>query len=137
MTLLEAAKKAKAERRSVFIIGNGGSYANAMHICNDLLSVGVRAFTMDPSTLTAFSNDHGYPYAFQRWLHVVANPSDILIALSGSGKSANILKAIDAAESMGLDVVKVFGAANGFQMQEAEEVQIRLGHAAMKALKNG
>ncbi len=56
MSLLEKIRKA----RRVYLIGNGGSYANAMHISNDLNAVCIRAYTLDPATLTASGNDHGY-----------------------------------------------------------------------------
>ncbi len=124
---------AKAGR--VYIIGNGGSYANAIHICNDLLSVGVRAFTLDPATLTAFANDYYYEVAFSRWLWVVGERGDLLIALSGSGKSKNILLAIEMAESLGMEVHKIFGAEQGLAMQEAEEIQVKMGHIAMMKLR--
>lgn len=129
-SLAERVKKAKR----TYIIGNGGSYANAVHICNDLLSVGVRAYVLDPATLTATANDVGYAHVFARWLRVVAEPGDLLIALSGSGKSPNILKAIDMAEDIGMDIEKVFGAPR-FDMQAAEEHQVFLGHQLRQALK--
>ena len=118
----------------MFIIGNGGSYANAIHICNDLLMCGVKAFTLDPSSLTASANDYGYESVFERWIEVVGEDADLLIALSGSGKSANILRAIAAAERKGMDVARVFGAP-ALDMQAAEEAQIAIGHQIMRALK--
>ena len=120
----------------VYIVGNGGSYANAVHLCNDLLSVGIRAFAPDPATLTAFANDHGYETVFAKWLSVVGEKGDLLIALSGSGKSANILKACDEAERIGMHVHREFGAAQGFDMQASEERQIWLGHELMRALRD-
>lgn len=131
MSLVQAVSKAKR----TYVIGNGGSYANAVHICNDLLGVGVKAFTLDPATLTAFANDYGYETVFARWLNVVGEKGDLLIVLSGSGKSPNILKAVEAAQEIGMEVVKVFGAEAGLGMQKAEEEQIRLGHEVMLALK--
>ena len=131
MTLSERIKRAK----HVFIIGNGGSYANAVHLCNDLLGCGVKAFTLDPATLTAFANDFAYEHVFSRWLQVVGEPTDLLIALSGSGKSPNILHAIALAEKMGMDVWREFGAAQGLDMQSAEERQIFLGHEVMRELR--
>lgn len=130
MTLSERIKRAK----HVFIVGNGGSYANAVHICNDLLGCGVKAFTLDPATLTAFANDFAYEYVFSRWLQVVGEPTDLLIALSGSGKSSNILNAIALAESKGMDVERVFGAP-ALDMQSAEEHQIFIGHQLMRELR--
>lgn len=120
--------------KRVFIIGNGGSYANAMHVCNDLLSKGIKTFTLDPATLTAFSNDHGYENAFARWISVVGEKGDVLVCFSGSGKSSNILNAISMAEDRGLEVVKVFGP--DLTMQRAEEVQLEWGHDLWRQLKN-
>lgn len=120
--------------RHVYIIGNGGSYANAVHICNDLLGCGVKAFTLDPATLTASANDFGYETVFSRWIDVVGEPGDLLIALSGSGKSPNILNAIALAERRGMNVERIFGAP-ALDMQSAEEHQIFLGHEVMRKLR--
>ena len=130
MSLSERIKWAGA----VYIIGNGGSYANAMHIANDLIACGIRAHTLDPATLTATANDYGYEHVFSRWLRVFANRGDLLIALSGSGKSPNILNAISVAEEIGMDVERVFGAPR-LGMQEAEERQVILGHELMRQLR--
>ena len=121
--------------RRVYIVGNGGSFANAAHIANDLLSVGIKAYTLDSATLTAFANDYGYENAFALWLRVVAESGDTLIALSGSGKSPNILNAIAEAEKIGMRVERVFGAEAGLDMQAAEEAQLALGHEIMRRRK--
>lgn len=120
--------------KKVFLIGNGGSYANAVHIANDLLACGVKAFTIDPATLTAIGNDYGYSHIFSRWLRVVAESGDLLIALSGSGKSPNILAAIVEAEHIGMDIEKVFGAPR-YDMQSAEEEQLWMGHEIMRKIR--
>ena len=127
------ADQIKAAKR-VFIIGNGGSYANATHICNDLLACGVPAFTLDPATMSASANDYGYETVFARWLNVVCAEGDLLIALSGSGKSPNILSAIRVAEGKGVRVIRIFGNERGEDMQTAEEAQIRIGHTIWRAL---
>jgi len=87
---------------------------------------------MDPATLTAFANDHGYEEAFARWIHIVGEPMDLLIALSGSGKSKNILNAIQTAKAIGMDVWEEFGSAQGLGMQDAEERQLKIGHEFLK-----
>ena len=120
--------------KRIYIIGNGGSYANAAHICNDFLSVGLKAHTMDPATLTAFSNDYGYEHAFSKWLSIVAERRDLLIALSGSGKSPNILRAVRMAEMIGMDAFTLFGAPH-LEMQAAEEQQLKWGHEQMLKLR--
>lgn len=133
MTLTEAIEQSGR----VYLIGNGGSYANATHMCNDLLACGVRAYTLDPATLSAFANDYGYEVAFSRWLSVVGESGDLLVALSGSGKSPNILNAIAEAERIGMLVYRIFGNERGEDMQTAEEAQLLIGHAARAVLMQG
>src|SRR3990167_6488327 len=131
MTLVERIRRA----RHVYVIGNGGSYANSIHLANDLIAVGVKAYTLDPATLTAAANDYGWYQGFVRWIKTVGERGDLLIALSGSGKSPNILMACEAAEKIGMDVHREFGAVQGLDMQAAEEAQLRLGHELMRALR--
>lgn len=125
------------EARRVYLIGNGGSYANAVHICNDLLACGIKAYTLDPATLTASANDFGYENVFARWLAVVGEPGDLLIALSGSGKSPNILKALDVAREKGMDTRLISDFLLNVDMQRSEEKQLEIGHQVMKELKCG
>lgn len=120
----------------VYIIGNGGSYANSHHICNDLLNAGIRAYTLDSATLSAFANDYGWENTFSRWLAVVGDEGDALIALSGSGTSPNILNAVEQAEAIGMVVYKVFGNERGEDMQQAEESQLTLGHQWARCLQH-
>lgn len=129
--LLEQIKRGKR----VYIIGNGGSYANAIHMCNDLLSVGIKAFTIDPATLSAFANDYGWEYALERWVRVVGEPGDLLLAMSGSGKSRNILNAVSGALAIGMSVYRLFGNERGEPMGQAEEAQIELGHWVRSCLQ--
>lgn len=124
-----------AAAKHVFIIGNGGSYSNAGHICNDLLAAGIKAYILDPATLTASANDYGYETVFARWLSVVGEPGDLLIAMSGSGKSPNILNAIEVAIAKEMVVAKIFGNERGEGMQEAEEAQINIGHRIAAQLR--
>lgn len=121
--------------KRVYLVGNGGSFANAQHICNDLLLSGIRAYTMDPATFSAFANDFSYDVVFSKWLLVVGTSDDLLIALSGSGKSPNILNAVEAAKLIGMKVWEEFGARQGLDMQSAEERQIFLGHELMRELR--
>lgn len=129
--VIEAVRAAKR----VYVIGNGGSYANAVHIVNDLLDAGVRAYTLDPASLTASANDHGYETVFARWLEVVAEPGDLLLALSGSGKSANILRAIDVAIRKRMNFRLITDYLRTMDMQQSEEWQLRMGHNIWRSLK--
>jgi len=130
MTLAERIRAA----RHVYLVGNGGSAANAMHIANDLIACGIRAHTLDLATLTATANDHGYAFVFSRWINTFGEPGDMLIALSGSGRSPNILHAIEMALKIGMDVERIFGAPKR-DMQTAEEFQLSIGHDLMRELK--
>ena len=130
MKLSEAVKNAKR----VYLIGNGGSFANAVHICNDLLSVGIKAYTLDPASLTASANDYGYETVFSRWLTVVGEPGDLLIALSGSGRSRNIQDAIRTAQSIGMSTQLWTNYLRDMDMQQSEEDQLVVGHQIMKDL---
>jgi D-sedoheptulose 7-phosphate isomerase len=146
---VELAKAIKKAKR-VYICGNGGSAANAIHIANDLISCGIKAhaLTADVSTLTAIANDYSYEEIFSRQIRNFGEPGDLLIALSGSGRSANILRAIEAAKEMGMQTASIFGGYNnhssaadihiqeGADMQAAERHQITIGHRAMKWLKS-
>ena len=131
---MELAERIRRAGR-VYIIGNGGSYANAAHIANDLQACGIAAFTLDAATLTATANDFGYEQIFERWLKVVAQKDDLLIALSGSGKSPNILAALAWADHIGMATARIFGAELGQDMQTAEQHQLIVGHELLRALR--
>ena len=131
MTDLE--RKVRAAKR-IFIIGNGGSYANAIHICNDLLGAGKPAFILDPATLTAIANDFGYGEVFARWLRVVGVKGDLVIALSGSGTSENIRRGLAEARKKGLTVYALTDYLRSLDMQASEEAQIAAGHSLMRSL---
>lgn len=136
--------------RRVYLIGNGGSAANASHIANDLvLSCGVRAHALlDVPTFSAAANDYGYAEGFLRQVAVYCEPGDLLVALSGSGRSENVLRALRRARGIGARTLAIFGEwseieedcadiilRQGRDMQAAEEAQLELGHEAMRALK--
>lgn len=148
MTLVEAIKKA----RRVYLIGNGGSAANASHIANDLvLACGVKAYALTDNVaiLSAIGNDSGYEYVFAKQIEVYGEPGDLLVALSGSGNSPNIIKALVAAAKIGMETFSIVGdfgrsaapalsvscISTGTSMQDAESLQLVVGHKAMMALK--
>lgn len=149
---MELAKAIKRAKR-VYLAGNGGSAANAIHLANDLISVGIKAqaLTGDVATITAIANDFGYTAIFSRQLLVFGEPGDLLIAFSGSGSSPNILSAITAAHAKYMDTWAIVGlftegmppaarlakncTCEGIDMQDAENAQLKLGHRAMRWLK--
>lgn len=100
----------------VMLIGNGGSLAIASHMQNDLCkAVGVRAMVFnEPPLLTALANDHGYGCVFERPAELWSDSGDLLLAISSSGQSENILGAVRASVARGCQVITFsgFGADN-------------------------
>lgn len=96
---------------SIYLIGNGGSAAVASHICTDFCNTaGLRAFTLhDTSVLTCMSNDYGYENAFARRLEVVGKTVDMLIAVSSSGESRNMLLAAETMRAKDAMVISLTG----------------------------
>ncbi len=95
----------------VMLIGNGGSAAIASHIRNDLCkAVGVRAMVFyETPLLTAFSNDDGYECVFERPIELWANAGDLLLAISSSGQSENILRAVQTSVTRGCQGITLSG----------------------------
>ncbi len=104
----------------VLLAGNGGSAADAQHIAAELISrlvfdrgpLAAIALTTDTSVLTAIGNDYGYEHVFSRQVQGLGRCGDMLIAISTSGKSPNILKAVEAAKEAGVQTVAFTGNSN-------------------------
>lgn len=103
--------------KKVLLCGNGGSAADAQHIAAELVGryeqqrrpFPAVALTTDTSALTALSNDYGYEGVFARQVHALANEGDVLIAISTSGKSENVLRAARAAREIGCRTIALTG----------------------------
>ena len=110
--------------RFVFIIGNGGSGSTASHICEDLAKATLRDFegqkrlkvlslTDNTAGIMAWGNDEGYDRIFIEQLKNLASPGDVLLAISGSGNSPNILRAVEWANANGMTSVGITGFGGG------------------------
>ena len=116
-------EKCYHEDRAVYVIGNGGSAANASHFAQDLSKgsmpdlegrrLRVVSLTDNAAYLTATANDLGYDRVFDVQLRALARPGDVLVAISGSGNSPNIVKAATYARSVHSTVVGVTGFDGG------------------------
>ncbi|HAD82254.1 MAG: hypothetical protein A2509_04140 [Candidatus Edwardsbacteria bacterium RIFOXYD12_FULL_50_11] len=116
--------KAYRQERTIYVIGNGGSAANASHFAQDLAK-GCRgaldserrfkaiSLTDNVPFITALANDDGYQYVFEQQLRTFAKAGDVLVAISGSGNSPNVLTAVDWANHSGLTTVGVTGFDGG------------------------
>jgi D-sedoheptulose 7-phosphate isomerase len=102
----------------ILLCGNGGSAADAQHIAAELVGCYEKqrrswpaiALTTDTSALTAVSNDLGYEEVFARQILGLAQPGDVLVAISTSGKSKNVLRAVEAAKEVGCKIIGLTGA---------------------------
>lgn len=149
------------EGRQVFICGNGGSAANAIHIANDLIygigvindhqrfsGIKVEALTSNQGVLTCLANDTGYENIFSIQLEVKAKAKDLLIVLSGSGNSLNICNSLETARHIGCKTHAIVAFTGGKareyadnaiyfpvnDMQIAEDTQLIVGHLCMQWL---
>ena len=105
----------------LLIFGNGGSAADAQHIAAELVGrykverqgLPAIALTTDTSALTAIGNDYGYQQVFTRQLAALANPKDIIIGISTSGNSGNVVNALKLAKTMGCKTIGFSGRGGG------------------------
>jgi len=100
-----------SKRKKIIFIGNGGSAAIASHQSVDYWkNGGMRAIAFnDTSLLTCIGNDYGYPFVFEKPVEMFADSGDVLIAISSSGKSENILNGVKMAKKMGCPVITMSG----------------------------
>src|SRR5947208_9204578 len=127
-TLADAIHDCYQRRRTVFVIGNGGSGSNASHFCEDLGKGTLRredcdndkkkrlrilSLTDNTPYILAWANDEGFDRVFVEQLKNLARPGDLLIAISGSGNSANVLRAVDWANRNGLTTFGCTGFSGG------------------------
>jgi D-sedoheptulose 7-phosphate isomerase len=119
---LRVLERAHRDRRHVFIAGNGGSAATASHMANDLQwglarlgAGGLRATALSDNVplLTAIANDRSYEDVFAVQLETLADAGDVLIVISGSGNSPNVVRAAEVARRMKLVVVGFLGMGGG------------------------
>ncbi len=146
-----------AAGRQVFFCGNGGSAGNAIHLANDFLygiakrtggGMKVQALSANPAVITCLANDVGYERIYSEQLAVLGQPGDLLVALSGSGNSPNIIRVLEQAKTMGIKSCAILGYTGGRcksladfsihfpvdDMQIAEDMQLVVGHMLMQWL---
>ena len=104
-------KKAGQLKRKIIFVGNGGSASIAGHLTVDFTNaVGIRSINFnDPGIITCFSNDYGYENWVGKALDCYANSGDILVLISSSGRSKNMLVGANKAKSLGLDIITLTG----------------------------
>lgn len=145
----------------LLLCGNGGSAADAQHLAAELLvrlrphvdraPLPALALTLDSSSITACGNDYSYEVYFERMTRALGRPGDVLIGITTSGKSRNIILALDAARQIGMTTLGLLGGDGGPALASCDlaavvpstetgriqESHITLGHALMELIEDG
>lgn len=155
--VIDTLKAAHEEGRQVFFLGNGGSAATATHIAEDLQKgikevsgkrFKVLSLTDNTPLICAWANDNGYDCIFAEQLDSFLEPGDVVVGISGSGNSPNVIKAIEKANEMGAITIGWSGFQGGKlaqvaqkplvvksdNMQRIEDVHMVLGHLVFSCL---
>lgn len=114
----------------IMFCGNGGSAADAQHLAAELMGRYLKdraplpalALTVDTSALTAIANDYGYDEVFARQLRGIGRRGDVLVGLSTSGNSANVVRAFEAARDLGVVILALTGEPGGRMAEIADHV---------------
>jgi len=130
---VEVLLEARERESSIFFIGNGGSAATASHFANDI-AIGTRTYKKpfraislcdNQAVITAIANDDGYEKIFSQQLQVLLKKQDVVVAISASGNSPNLLDAIDTAKKMNTITVGI-SAFDGGKMQEMVDISVHV-----------
>jgi len=158
LKVIKTLREAREEDRTVFIMGNGGSAATSSHFVSDLakgtIVEGEKRFrtialTDNIPIITAWSNDSDYSDIFVEQLKNLLRPGDVVIGISGSGNSKNVLKAVEYAKEHGATTIGFVGYSGGklkemvdiyiladiHYMQKAEDVHMLLEHMLTSAIR--
>jgi D-sedoheptulose 7-phosphate isomerase len=121
VTAAQLCIKALKNGRKILLLGNGGSAADAQHIAAELVGryktdrkgLAAIAVTTDSSILTSIGNDFGYKHLFDRQIEALANKGDVVIGISTSGKSENVINALKLASTLECDIIGLSGQDGG------------------------
>ena len=129
----ELIKKIK-EARFIWVCGNGGSASTAEHFVTDLVKKGYPAISLcsNTSLITMIANDYGYDEIYAKQLTAYGQKEDLLVTISCSGRSKNILRAMDAAEYMNIYEFETFGKETDYGI--LEDKHLKFAHEVAKAL---
>jgi len=126
---------ALSKGNKIISCGNGGSHCDAMHFAEELSGryrenrKALAAIAIsDPSHISCVSNDFGYDFVFSRFIEGLGQPGDVLLGISTSGNSANIIKAVEAAQQKGMEVVLLTGKDGGKLAGYKNVTEIRVEH---------
>lgn len=121
LAVVDAMRESMGSGGKILVFGNGGSAADAQHLAAELVGRFVRerraqaaiALTTDTSVLTGIGNDYGYERVFARQLEALARPGDLVMGITTSGTSANVVAALETSRALGLRTVVLTGQDGG------------------------
>ena len=126
---IETLVDARERGSTIYFIGNGGSAATASHFANDI-AIGTNSYnkpfravslTDNQAIITAIANDYGYEEIFVRQLMILGRPGDVIVAISASGNSSNLIRAFDYAKTIGIKTVAITAFDGGKMKNIADE----------------
>ena len=141
---IEMFREARRQGRHIFVCGNGGSASTASHFVCDILKGAsfnraerfrITALTDSLSTLTAYSNDVSYECVFAEQLKNFAQPGDLVIAISGSGNSPNVLRAVEYGNGIGCKTIGLTGRDGG-KLGQMAGLNIQVSHPHMGRIED-
>jgi D-sedoheptulose 7-phosphate isomerase len=140
----EAIEAALRNGRKVLFAGNGGSAADAQHLAAELVgrltqdraAFAALALTADSSVLTALGNDFGFEEVFRRQIEALGVPGDVLVAISTSGRSQNVLNALAAARDRGMTTI-AFAGAGGGEMAALSDICLAMPSRETQKIQEG
>lgn len=125
-------KKCVDKGSKILVMGNGGSSSETEHMVSEFVTHGIRAFSLNnPSTVTAIANDDNYSKVYSEQLKVLLSEGDLVIGLSTSGRSENILKGYEVCEYNGIEYIdwpRRFNSINFKDTARIQEQQLKLMH---------
>jgi D-sedoheptulose 7-phosphate isomerase len=142
---IEILREARDNERHVFVCGNGGSASTASHFVCDMVKGAsfnresrfrIMALTDSLPTITAYSNDVSYDCIFEEQMKNFANKGDVLITISGSGNSPNVVRATEYANSIGCHTIALTGRDGG-KLGKTAELEIRVADQHMGRIEDG
>lgn len=161
LAMTDVCVSALSQGGKLLICGNGGSAADAQHLAAELLvrlrphvnreGIAAISLSMDSSTMTACANDYGYEELFERMVMTLGRRGDVLLGITTSGKSPNVVRALRTAKARGLHTIGLLGDNGGLALAECDvalvipsnetgriqECHITAGHALMELIEEG
>ena len=160
LSIINALVKARQDEKTIYICGNGGSASTASHMVCDLSKntrkdgakrLKVIGLSDNIASMTAYANDEGYDRIFAEPIISLIQPGDVLLAISGSGNSPNVLRGVEAAKQLGattigltgflggqlLDLVDICLVVPSNRMEQIEDVHMVIDHILTVSLRQG